>query len=57
MPTGYYAVDFCEDGRLGDALDTSGLSSLDCILEVAHPGTTDIIKVYTTEIIRPTVIK
>jgi len=57
MPTGYYAVDFCEDGRLGDALDTSGLSSLEAIIDLTHVGTTDKIKIYTTEIIRPTVQK
>lgn len=57
MPTGYYAIDFSEDGRLGDSLDTSGLSSLTLILDVTQSGTTDKVKVYTTEIIIPTVVK
>ena len=57
MPTGYYAIDFCEDGRLGDALDTSGLSSLDLILDVTVGSGTTKVKVYTTEIIVPTVVK
>jgi len=57
MPTGYYAIDMCEDGRLGDSLDTSGLSSLDLILDVTVGSGTTKIKVYTTEIILPTVVK
>jgi hypothetical protein len=57
MPTGYYVIDFCEDGRLGDSLDTSGLSSLTLIIDGTQSGTTDKIKVYTTEIIIPTVVK
>jgi len=54
MPTGYYAIDFCEDGRLKDSLDTSGLSSLDLILDVTVGSGTTYVKVYTTEIIVPT---
>ena len=57
MPTGYYGIDFCEDGRLADSLDTSGLSSLDLILDVTVGSGTTYIKVYTTEIIRPLVVK
>jgi len=57
MPTGYYAIDFCEDGRLGDSLDTSGLSSLDLVLDVTVGSGTTKCKVYTTEIIVPTVVK
>jgi len=57
MPAGYHAIDFCEDGRLGDSLDTSGLSSLTLILDVTQSGTTDKVKIYTTEIIIPTVVK
>lgn len=56
MPTGYYAIDFCEDGRLGDALNTSGLSSLDLILDVTNTADVDKIRVYTTEVIVPTVV-
>lgn len=55
IPTGYYVIDFSEDGRLFDSLDTSGLSSLDLILDVTASADTDRIKVYTTEIITPTV--
>jgi len=57
MPTGYYSIDFCEDGRLGDSLDTSGLSSLDLILDVTVGSGTTYVKVYTTEVIRPLVVK
>ncbi len=56
MPTGYYALDFAEDGRLADSLDTSGLSSLDLILDVTVGSGTTKVKVYTTEIITPTVV-
>ena len=56
IPTGYYPVDFCEDGRLGDSLDTSGLSSLDLILNVTVGAGTTRVKCYTTEIIVPTVV-
>lgn len=56
MPTGYYAIDFAEDGRLADSLDTSGLSSLDLILDVTVGSGTTKVKVYTTEIITPTVV-
>ena len=56
MPTGYYVIDFCEDGRLGDSLDTSGLSSLDLILNVTVGAGVTRVKVYTTEIIVPTVV-
>lgn len=56
IPTGYYVIDFCEDGRLGDSLDTSGLSSLDLILNVTVGAGVTRVKVYTTEIIVPTVV-
>ncbi len=56
IPTGYYPIDFCEDGRLFDALDTSGLSSLDLILNVTVGAGTTRVKVYTAEIIVPTVV-
>lgn len=55
--TGFYVIDFCEDGRIGDSLDTSGLSSLDLILDVTKSGTTCEIKVITQELIVPTVVK
>lgn len=56
MPTGYYVIDFCEDGRLADSLDTSGLSSLDLVLDVTKLTGTTKIRVYTTEVIVPTVV-
>lgn len=43
---GYYYIDFCRDGRLSEMLDTSYLSDLELVLEVAHPGTNDFIDVY-----------
>lgn len=51
--TGYYYVDFCPEGRLVDALDASRLSSLEMILDVAAPGTTDKVRVYPCEIVPP----
>lgn len=50
---GYYYVDFCPEGRMVDALDASRLSSLEMILDVAHPGTTDKVRVYPCEIVPP----
>jgi len=50
---GYYLLEFVKDGRLTECLDTSKLSSLELILDVAHPGTDDFIDVYLTELIRP----
>jgi hypothetical protein len=62
MPTGCYEIDFAEGahaalGRINDSLDTSGLSSLDLILDVTKSGTVSIVKVVTKEIIVPTVVK
>jgi hypothetical protein len=53
--TGCYVLDFSEDGRLNDSIETAGLSSLDLILDVNHPGTKDTIRVITNESIKPTV--
>lgn len=50
---GYGYVDFCPEGRMVDALDATSLSSLEMILEVAHPGTTDKVRVYPCEIVPP----
>lgn len=50
---GYGYVDFCPEGRLIDALDASRLSSLEMILDVAHPGTTDKVRIYPCEIVPP----
>ena len=52
---GYYLLEFVVDGRLTECLDTSKLSSLDLILDVAHPGTDDFIDVYPVELIMPPV--
>lgn len=59
MPTGWYAIDFAEDGRvLADSLDTSMLSSLSLVLDVTKGSSgTDKIRVYTTELVVPTVTK
>jgi hypothetical protein len=51
--TGYYYVDFCPDGRLVDALNARNLSQLEMILDVAAPGTTDIVRIYPDEIVSP----
>lgn len=53
--TGYYMLEFVRDGRLTESLDTSKLSSLELILDVAHPGTTDTVTIYPVELIVPPV--
>lgn len=50
---GYYVLEFVKDGRLTECLDTSRLSSLDLVLNVAHPGTDDFIDVFPVELIAP----
>lgn len=50
---GYYLVDFVRDGRLTECLNTGRLSSLDFILDVNHPGTTDVITIIPVELITP----
>ena len=50
---GYGYIDFCPEGRLVDALDASGLSSLEMILDVSAPGTTDKVRIYPCEIVPP----
>lgn len=52
---GYYMLEFVRDGRLTECLDSSRLSSLELILNVAHPGTNDFIYVYPVELIVPPV--
>lgn len=52
---GYYVLEFVKDGRLTECLDTAKLSSLELILDVAHPGTDDFIDVFPCELIRPPV--
>jgi len=43
---GYYYIDFCRDGRLTEMLDTTMLSDLELVLEVANPGAADFVEVY-----------
>jgi len=50
---GYYLLEFCKDGHLTESLDTSKLSSLELILDVAHPGTDDFVDVFPAELIMP----
>ena len=50
---GYHLLEFCRDGRLTECLETERLSSLDLVLDVNAPGTTDIIDIYPVELIRP----
>lgn len=52
---GYYLLEFCKDGHLTEALDTNKLSSMELILDVAHPGTNDFIDIYPAEMIMPPV--
>lgn len=51
--TGWYFVEFVRDGRLTECLDTSRLSSLEFVLDVNHPGTTDSVTIYPVELIVP----
>jgi hypothetical protein len=50
---GYYLLEFVKDGRLTEMLDTSRLSSLELLLDVNNPGTTDYIDVYPVEVVQP----
>lgn len=43
---GYFYIDFCRDGRLTEMLDTTMLSDLELVFEVANPGDADFIEVY-----------
>lgn len=52
---GYTYVDFCDEGRLIDALDATKLSQLEFVAVVTHPGTTDTIRLYPDELILPRV--
>jgi len=50
---GYYYIDFCRDGRLKEMLDTSFLSDLELVIEVANPGDADFIDVYFDQLFLP----
>jgi hypothetical protein len=50
---GWYFVEFVRDGRLTESLNTQRLSSLEFILDVNHPGTTDRVTIYPVELILP----
>jgi len=52
---GYYVLEFVKDGHLTEALDTSRLSSLELLLDVAHPGTEDFVDIFPVELILPPV--
>ncbi len=52
---GYYILEFVKDGRLTECLDTSRLSTLELIVDVANPGTTDFLYIYPVELIVPPV--
>jgi len=54
--TGYYYVDFTEEGRLVDSLDASILSQLEFELDVNAPGTLDYVRIYPDEIIVPAAV-
>jgi len=51
--TGFYFVDFVRDGRLTEALNTGQLSSLEMVLDVNHPGTTDVLTIVPVELVLP----
>jgi len=52
-PAGWYVIEFAPDGLLTESLNTSGFSSLDLLLDVLNPATTNRIKVYPIEVIAP----
>lgn len=52
---GYYHLEFVKDGRLTECLDTSKLSSLQLMLDVANPGDADFVDVYPCELIAPAI--
>ena len=54
---GYYVLEFVKDGLLTEALDTSRLSSLELLLDVNAPGTTDVIDIYPVELVLPAIAK
>jgi hypothetical protein len=52
LTTGYYYLDLCPDGRLMEALNTAGLSSLEFELNVNSPGAnTDYVYIYPEELL------
>jgi len=53
LQEGYYILEFVKDGHLTECLDTSRLSGLELVLNVAHPGTVDFIDIYCVELIAP----
>lgn len=52
-PAGYHVLEFATDGLLTESLDARGLSSLDLVLDVLNPATTNRVKVYPMEVISP----
>jgi len=53
---GHYYIDFCRDGRLLEMLNTSMLSDLELVLEVANPGgdaSSDYIDVFYDHVFLP----
>ncbi len=50
---GYYLLEFVKDGRLTEALDTSRLSSLELVMDVAAVGTDDFVDIFPCELIMP----
>lgn len=52
-PLGLYIVDFTPDGLLSESLDARPLSSLEVILDVNNPATTNRIKISPLEVIQP----
>src|SRR3990167_2260128 len=52
-PAGCYMIDFTQDGMQTESLDARALSSLELILDVSNPATTNKIKIYPIELIQP----
>jgi len=54
---GYAYVEFCPEGRLVDALDSSKLSQLEAVFNATLVGAVDFISVYPDEIIVPSIVQ
>jgi hypothetical protein len=51
FPDGYYLIELCKDGHLAKMLNTTNMSSLTLELDVAVPGTENIIEVFPVEVV------
>lgn len=52
MPTGYYLLEFCPDGHLTRAINTLGMSDLTIEMDVTKQGTTCVVEIFPTELVK-----